>query len=269
MYTNYLIIGASGKTGSRVVQRLKVMGITPLEASRSGSVYFDWEDQRTWQDALSGVEAVYLTYYPDLAIPKAPNDIQQFCEIAVNAGVKHVTLLSGRGEPAAQVCELIVQESGLSWTIVRASWFNQNFSEGLFREFIVNRKIALPVDEVKEPFVDVDDIADVVVASLTQAGHAEKLYEVTGPELLSFSNIAQRFSIVLDDIVGFERISMDKFQEDLQKAGVDPGAIEMLGYLFNEVLDGRNAYCSEGVLQALDRPARNFNQFIFNNKHLF
>lgn len=269
MYTNYLIIGASGKTGSRVVQRLRVMGIKPLEASRNGPVHFDWEDEASWHGALSGVDAVYLTYYPDLAINRAPNDIQQFCEIAAKAGVKHITLLSGRGEPAAQLCETIVQESGLSWTIVRASWFNQNFSEGLFREFILKRKIALPVDDMQEPFVDVDDIADVVVASMTEARHTEKLYEVTGPELLSFRDIAQRFSIVLDDIVAFERISMEEFQENLQKANVDPGAIEMLSYLFNEVLDGRNAYCSQGVLQALDKPARNFNQFIFNSKHMF
>ncbi len=267
--TQHLIIGASGKTGSRVLQGLKERGFNPIGASRHGDVYFDWNEPESWSRALHGVDSVYLTYYPDLAVPKAPEDIAKFCALAKIKGVKHITLLSGRGEPAAQICESIVQQSGLSSTVVRASWFNQNFSEGMFRDYIVGGTIALPVSVITEPFVDVDDIADVVIASLTEAGHTAQLYEVTGPELLSFAQLAARFTELLGTPVQFVQVTLEQFVESLQQHGVDSGAIDMLQYLFTEVLDGRNEYIADGVQQALGRPPRSFNQFILNNAQAF
>ena len=212
---------------------------------------------------------MYLTYYPDLALPQAPDDIRHFCQLAKQAGVKHITLLSGRGEPAAQTCEHILAESGLDWTVIRAAWFSQNFSEGLFRQFIVDGNIALPVSLVREPFIDINDIADIAVASLTEQGHVGQLYEVTGPELLTFAQLSQRFTALLGVPVTFEQISMQAFQSGLAKAGVDQGAIDMLGYLFGEVLDGRNEYLTDDVRRALGRPATTFNQFILQNLSSF
>lgn len=267
--TQHLVIGASGKTGSRVLHGLKELGFNPIAASRNGDVHFDWNAPYTWSKALNGADSVYLTYYPDLAVPKAPEDIAKFCALAQMKGVKHITLLSGRGEPAAQVCEDIVKRSGLSWTIVRAAWFNQNFSEGLFRQFIVSGEIALPVSLVTEPFVDVDDIADVVLASLTEDGHHGALYEVTGPELLSFAQVARRFSDLLNRSITFEQISLENFTNRMEAALVERGAIDMLVYLFTEVLDGRNEYLEDGVERALGRPATTFNQYVLKNAHCF
>lgn len=260
-----LIIGSTGKTGSRVMQRLTELGYTPVGAARGGEIYFDWNDATTWGPALNNVDSVYLTYYPDLAIPKAPEDISRFCALAKIRGIKHITLLSGRGEPAAQVCENIVKGSGINWTIVRASWFNQNFSEGLFNQFILAGKIALPVDDTTEPFVDVDDIADVVVASLTQPEHSGELYEVTGSELLSFKQLAEKFSQVLARKISFEQISLEQFQQNLSQNGVESGAIETLTYLFNEVLDGRNEFLTDGIERALGRKPKTFSQYILDN----
>ena len=152
---------------------------------------------------------------------------------------------------------------------MRASWFNQNFSEGMFRDYIVGGTIALPVSVITEPFVDVDDIADVVLASLTEAGHTGQLYEVTGPELLSFAQLAARFTELLGTPVQFVQVTPEQFVESLQQHGVDSGAIHMLQYLFTEVLDGRNEYITDGVQQALGRPPRSFNQFILNNAQAF
>lgn len=269
MYSRHLIVGATGKTGRRVAERLKNQGLSPKEASRSGQVQFSWQDEATWLPALTNVEAVYLTYFPDLALPQAPKDITRFCELASQQGVQHITLLSGRGEPAAQVCEDILKNSGLSWTVVRASWFNQNFSEGLFQQFIHHRHIALPVSAVGEPFIDIDDIADVVFASLTEPGHSNKLYEVTGPELLTFEQLAILFSEQLGETITFEEVSLPVFRRQLQDAGVPADVIEMLTYLFTEVLDGRNEYCVDGVAQALNRPAKSFSQFIRDNRAAF
>ncbi|CAA0123318.1 NAD(P)H azoreductase [Halioglobus japonicus] len=267
--TQHLIIGSTGKTGSRVMAGLNALGFKPKGASRHGEVHFDWEDPTTWSAALNGIDAVYLTYYPDLAIPKAPEDISRFCALAKMKGVKHITLLSGRSEPAAQLCENIIIQSGIRWTVVRASWFAQNFSEGLFRQFIVDGNIALPVTDITEPFIDIDDIADVVVASLTDDRHSGQLYEVTGPELISFADIAARFGKHLNRKIGFESISIGEFQSRMARDAVPQDVIETVTYLFSEVLDGRSESITDGVENALGRPATSFDQYILKNKQYF
>ena len=166
-----LVLAATGKTGRRVADRLEAQGRPVRRGSRSAAIPFDWDDATTWAPALEGVEAAYVVYIPDLAVPAAPPAIRAFTELALEAGVRRLVLLSGRGEEEAQRCERIVQESGLDWTIVRASWFAQNFSEGAFHDLVLAGEVALPAGDVQEPFIDVDDIADVVVAALTEYGH--------------------------------------------------------------------------------------------------
>lgn len=256
-----LVIGSNGKTGRRVAQRLKDKNVPVRLGSRSSSPAFDWEDRSTWQDAVKGVSAVYLTYFPDLAVAQAPADISDFCEIAEKSGVKHIVLLSGRGEPEAQRCEDIVKDSGMDWTIIRASWFNQNFSEGAFLPMIMSGTIALPVGDVKEPFVDVNDIAEIATASLTQPGHLGKLYEVTGNRLLSFKDIAEEISRASGREIQFVQITAEQFEHGLREQDVPEPAIAMLQYLFGEVLDGRNAHLTDGVKQALGRAPRDFFQY--------
>ena len=267
--TQHLIIGSTGKTGSRVMAGLKALGFNPKGASRNGEVHFDWDDPTSWSTALNGVDKVYLTYYPDLAIPKAPEDISKFCALAKIKGIQHITLLSGRSEPAAQHSENIIMQSGISWTVVRAAWFDQNFSEGLFRQFILDGNIALPVTTITEPFIDIDDIADIAVASLTDNKHSGQLYEVTGPELISFADIAAKFSMHLNKTVNFESISMDEFGVRLGRDAVPQEVIETLTYLFGEVLDGRSESTTDGVERALGRPATSFDQYIQKNLQYF
>lgn len=267
--SQHLVVGATGKTGSRVMQGLNTLGYNPKGASRHGEVHFDWGNPATWASALKGIDSVYLTYYPDLAVPQAPEDISRFCALAKMKGVKHITVLSGRGEPAAQICEDIIKRSGLSWTIVRASWFAQNFSEGLFHQFIVEGNIALPVTDVSEPFIDIDDIAEIVIASLTNREHSQQVYEVTGPELISFADVAAKFSRQLNRTVNFESISIEEFERRMADAGVHQEVIQALVYLFSEVLDGRSQSTANGVDRALGRPATNFDRYIQNNIHRF
>lgn len=267
--TQHLVIGSTGKTGSRVLKGLKALGFAPKGASRKGAVTFDWEDPTSWAPALDGVDAVYLTYYPDLAVPKAPGDISKFCALAKMKGVKHITVLSGRAEPAAQVCENIIMQSGISWTVIRASWFNQNFSEGLFHRFVMEGNIALPVTTITEPFIDIDDIAEIAIASLTDERHAGQLYEVTGPELISFVDIADKFTKHLNRKTRFESISMAEFERRLNQSGVPQEAIEALVYLFGEVLDGRSESITDGVERALGRPATSFDEYIRRNRRSF
>jgi len=260
---NILITGVKGKTGSRVFHKLKDMpGISLRGVSGSTDPAFDWQNTRTWKPALAGMDAAYITYQPDLAVPGAPEHIRKFVGFAVESGVRKVVLLSGRGEEEAQVCEKIIMNAGIDWTIVRASWFSQNFSEGHFMGPIQAGHLALPVGEVKEPFVDVDDIADVVVAALTKGGHSNRLYEVTGPRLITFGEAVEEIARATKREIIFEPVSVEVYTEMLTSYGVPPDYIALINYLFTEVLDGRNESLASGVLDALGREPKDFNEYV-------
>lgn len=256
-----LVLGGTGKTGRRVAERLVARGRSIRLGSRSGEPRFDWEDQTTWAAALQRVASVYVVYYPDLAVPGAGDAIRAFTELAVQSGVRRLVLLSGRGEEEAQRCEQIVQACGAEWTIVRASWFAQNFSENFMRELVLNGEVALPVDKVVEPFIDAEDIADVVVAALTEDGHTGQIYEVTGPRLLTFAQAVGEIAEATGQEIHYVPISHGEFATALADQEVPADVVELLTYLFTTVLDGRNAYLSDGVQRALGREPRDFADY--------
>ena len=256
-----LVIGATGKTGRRILQRLTDQGHAVRPGSRQSTPPFDWEDPATWALALQGVKAVYVSFFPDLAVPGAPVAIEAFTACAKDAGVQHVVLLSGRGEANAQRCEQIVRECGLSFTLVRASWFAQNFDEGQLLGPVLSGTIAMPAGDVLEPFVDVDDIAEVAVAALTDPSrHAGQLYEITGPRLLRFRDVAAEISKATGRDIQYVPITSEEFHAALtEEAG--PEVAEMLTELCKEVFDGRNEFLGDGVQRALGREPRDFADF--------
>src|SRR3977135_2745463 len=128
--TTILVIGSTGKTGKRVADRLEKRGIAVRHGSRPADVPFDWDHPQTWAPALAGVDKVYLTYHPDLAVPGAVQPCSKLTELAKDAGVRRLVLLSGRNEAEAEKAERVVMASGLKWTIVRGALFAQNFNEG-------------------------------------------------------------------------------------------------------------------------------------------
>ena len=256
-----LVLGGSGKTGRRVVQRLKSRGVPTRAASRSSIPSFDWNVPQDWDAVLDGVTSVYISYSPDLAIPGATDSIQQFVDKAVEHGVSRFVLLSGRGEEEAQACENVVQAADVEWTVIRASWFMQNFSEGEFLQLVLAGTITLPAADVPEPFIDVNDIADVAVAALTEPGHAYEIYEVTGPRLLTFTELAKEISEAAGRDVQFVQIPAEAFAQGIEESGIPEDIAWLLNYLFETVLDGRNAYTGDGVKRALGREAADFSAF--------
>ena len=256
-----LVLGATGKTGHRIVSRLEEKGHSVRRGSRSASPSFDWNNEAGWDDCLTGVEAVYINYSPDLAMPGATDSIQAFVNRAKEHAVKRLVLLSGRGEEEAQACERIVQDSGIDWTVVRASWFNQNFSEGAFVDMVQAGQITLPDVDTPEPFVDVDDIADVAVVALTEAGHAGEVYEVTGPRLLSLADVAAELSAAAGRSIQYVPVPHDAFVNGVAESGAPKEVVWMLDYLFATVLDGRNAYLTDGVQRALGREPKDFAEY--------
>jgi len=256
-----VVLGASGKTGRRIVERLRARALPVRPGSRSAHPPFDWEDPTTWAPALDGASAAYVSYFPDLAAPGAPEAVAALARVAVEAGVDRLVLLSGRGEHEAQRSEQELRRSGATWTVVRSSWFAQNFSEAHFRGPLLGGELALPAGEVGEPFIDADDIADVAVAALTEDGHAGQVYEVTGPRLLTFAQAVQEIARASGRELRYAPIGIDDFAAVLAQPGVPDEEGELLRYLFAEVLDGRNAHVTDGVQRALGRPPRDFGDF--------
>ena len=257
-----LVTGGTGKIGRRVAARLDALDIPHRAVSRSSSPAFDWHEPDGWDDALAGVSTAYIAFAPDLAIPGTQPIIRAFVERAVAAGVTHLVLLSGRGEEEAQACEEIVKASGVAWTIVRAAWFMQNFSEGEFADMVRQGAITLPARDIPEPFIDVNDIADVVVAAVSEDGHAGELYEVTGPRLLALSDVAAEISAATGREISFAPVPRDAFADAITAAGVPAEVAWLLNYLFDTVLDGRNAYVADGVERALGRKPADFRAFV-------
>ena len=257
----YLVIGATGKTGRRVAEKLRQKGLSVRAVSRSTEIPFDWNSQSTWAAALDGIDSAYVTYQPDIALPGAVDVIRAFLAAAKTAGVKHVVLLSGRGEEEAEAAERVLQASGLDWTVLRASWFMQNFSENYMRDELLSGSLTLPVGPTKEPFIDADDIADVAVAALTEAGHRNRLYELTGPELFSFNEAVSEIAGATGRALSFHPVSFADYEAALREQALPEDVITLLRYLFTELFDGRNANVAHGVEEALGRKPRRFADF--------
>ena len=255
-----LVIGAGGKTGRRVTDRLTKAGRQVRPASRSTATPFDWDDTTTWRPALVGVDAAYITFYPDLALPGAAETVGAFAELAVANGVRRLVLLSGRGEAGAQAAEQRVQASGADWTIVRCAFFNQNFSE-TFADAVRYGTLAMPGGGTPEPFVDADDIADVVFAALTDDRHIGQLYELTGPRLLTLAEAAAELGSALGREVRYVPVTPEEYASELVTHGLPEEEAVPLSELIAEVLDGRNSYLSNGVQQALNRSPRDFADY--------
>lgn len=255
-----LVLGATGKTGRRVVDRLAAAGRPVRAASRSGETRFDWEDQSTWAPALSGTSAVYITYYPDLAFPGAADTVGAFADLAVAKGVRRLVLLSGRGEEGARQAEVRVEDSGADWTLVRCAFFNQNFSEA-FAESVRHGVLAMPGGDVTEPFLDAEDIADVVFAALTDDRHIGQLYELTGPQLLTLSDAAAELSAAMGRELQYVPVTPEEYAAELIAHGIPEAEAVPIAELIAEVLDGRNSYITDGVQRALGRSPRDFAEF--------
>lgn len=259
--TETLIVGGTGKTGRRVVERLAARRMPVRIGSRNGTPPFDWEDRATWAAALAGARAAYITYYPDLALPDAAEANAAFADEALRAGTKRLVLLSGRGEPGAQRAEQALQASGAEWTILRCSWFAQNFSESFLLEPILAGDVALPAGGIREPFVDAEDVADVAAAALADDSHIGRLYELTGPRLLSFAEAIAEIAKVSGRAIAYCSVDAADFVAGLKAAGLPGDLVELVRLLFTEVLDGRNEYLTDGVFEALGRPPRDFRDY--------
>ncbi|MEP1093680.1 MAG: NAD(P)H-binding protein [Cyclobacteriaceae bacterium] len=258
-----LVLGGTGKTGRKVVERLTKLNQQVRIGSRNESPSFDWQDSSTWAASLEGMDKVYITFQPDLAVPGALEAIEGLIREAKRSGISKVVLLSGKGEREAELCEQVVIHSGIDHTIVRASWFNQNFSESFFLDPIRTGHVALPKAEAQVPYVDTDDIADVAVTALMDDEHNGSIYELTGPRLLTFPEVINEISVATERDIQFTEISLNAYTKMLEEFQVPADYIWLINYLFTEVLDNpKNEVVTNDVEKVLGRKPKDFSDYI-------
>ncbi|WP_122818846.1 SDR family oxidoreductase [Nocardioides pantholopis] len=256
-----LITGGTGKTGSRVAHRLTTLGRPVRAVSRHSEPRFDWHDATTWDAALDGCTAAYVCFQPDLGLPGADEIVGAFARRAVDLGCTRLVLLSGRGEEGARRSEAALVGAGPDWTILRSSFFFQNFTESFWAEELDTGSLTMVESTAPEPFVDVEDVADVAVAALLDPAHVGRVHELTGPRLIRFADIAAEIADASGRPVDFRELPAEEYAAALVAAGLEADDAAGLAALFDEVLDGRNAHLDPGVRDVLGRDPRDFAAF--------
>lgn len=263
MKNNILVLGGKGKTGRRIVERLTKKGHNVRIGSRAENPAFDWNKPAGWPAVLENIESVYITYQPDLAVPGAKEAIEALTKVAKEQGVKKLVLLSGKGEVEAERCEKLVMNCGLDYTIIRASWFNQNFSESFFLDPILAGHVALPQAEVKVPYIDANDIADVAVEALLNEQHNGKIYELTGSRFLTFKEVVHEIAEATGRDIQFTAISLPEYNKMMEEHGIPTDYIWLINYLFTEVLgNDDNQVITHGIEQVLGRKPKDFSDYV-------
>ncbi len=259
-----LVLGGTGKTGRRVASRLQQRGHEVRAASRKGPTRFDWNDENTWEPALDGVGTAYLV---DSQLSDAATSLNSFSRLAVSSGVERLVLLSVRdwvvspGEEKLP-CERVVRESGAEWTILKPTWFSQNFSEeSFYRGQVVGGEVVMSTGEGVEPFIDVDDIADVAVAVLTEDGHSGQAYPLSGPRLLSLGAAVDEIAQATGRVITYRPVSSTEYATYAMQRGLPEEVVALLNMLCGWISEGRFAYLTDGVQRVLGREPRDFTDY--------
>ncbi|MFI2425238.1 NmrA family NAD(P)-binding protein [Streptomyces sp. NPDC018955] len=259
--TTIVVTGATGRTGSRVARAAGAAGLTVRAASRATG--FDWADRSTWADALRGADAAYLVHPADVGAPGTAEAVGELAGTAVGLGVRRLVLLSARGEDQALPTEEALRASGADWTVVRAAWFAQNFSEGPLAAEVRRGELVFPAGGVAEPFVDVRDVAEVVVAAVTDGErYAGRTLSLTGPRLLTWGEAVAEIAAATGRPLTYRAVPAREYGEALVGFGVPREEAAFLTELFGTLLDGRNARVEDGVRRVLGREPRDFAGFV-------
>ncbi|MEU8824919.1 NAD(P)H-binding protein [Streptomyces sp. NPDC048636] len=262
-----LVLGGTGKTGSRVATALRRRDLSPAVASRRGPVRFDWADRSTWEPALAGNEAVYVV---DSQGPDASAEVGDFAAAAARARVRRLVLLSGRpyGEIAGDgwlATEKAIQASSLDWTILRPTWFAQNFTE--LPEFFGTLwsgagELRMPTGEGRDAFIDLEDLADVAATALTEEGHAGRTYVLSGARSLSLGQAVAEIAEASGRPLRFVPVTEDAYRAELIAAGHPDPFVDGLIELFRHIREERGAEPVDGVREVLGRAPRDFTDYV-------
>lgn len=263
--SSILVLGATGKTGRHVVSQLQQRDVSVRAASRSASTRFDWSDEATWAPALDGVDAVYLVKSEEA---DAAETLGAFCEQAVAGGARRLVFLSYR-DAANEDTEhpdserAVMDVDGAEWTILRPTWFSQNFSELAFlRASLLRGELLLPAGDGVEGFIDAEDIAATAVGALTEDGHAGKSYDISGPRLLTFGDAVGAIAEATGRDIRYRAVSDDEFTAHAIEQGESPGFARSVNWLCRWIRNGSNAHLSDGVQTVTGREPRDLVDYV-------
>jgi uncharacterized protein YbjT (DUF2867 family) len=269
-----LILGGTGKTGRRIAARLRAADIPVRTAARTGAnVHFDWDEPSTHDAALDGVGATYLV--PPALRTDHAEQVAGFVDRAEAAGVRHVTFLSARGvelappEVSLRAIELdVASRTRLTHTILRPGWFMQNFSEDFLRPAIRDHGvIPAPTGDGAVAFVHADDIAEVAAATLRDGqSHAGAGYTLTGPEALTFAEVAARISAVAGRRIAHLDVPAAEWISQTVAAGVPEAYAQMLGNIMGGVREGSEAATTDAVLRVTGHAPRTFESYLSDDE---
>ena len=261
-----LVLGATGKTGRRIAARLRLHGTPVRAASRSSQTPFDWGDPDTWDAALRGVAAAYVI------APATTGPVHDFVARAEAAGVQRLVLLSGRGADTwgdstfgldMRDAEEAVRASAMDWTVLRPNNFDQNFDEELFHAPVVAGELALPAGDVPEPFIDIEDVADVAARVLTEPGrHEGRIYELSGPRALPFAEAVDLIARAAGRTITYKQISPAEYTAALVEEGMSESDAHHLTDMYVVMERGLISTTTDGVSEVLGRPARTFEEYV-------
>jgi uncharacterized protein YbjT (DUF2867 family) len=251
---SYVIIGGTGKVGRRLTRLLLEQGHDARPVSRRTEIPFDWHDRSTWAPALSGATGIFIVG-PGSATDWSPT-LTRLLQTAQAAGVRHSVLLSARGVEflptgAVAAAEKALQAGPLAWTILRPSHFTQNFTEAMFVP--IDGRITAPVGNGAEPFIDVQDIAEVAAAVLTGRRYDHRILSLSGPAALTFAEAAAVVGAV------FRTETEDEHSAKLRAAKIPEGYVIWRMAMLRGIRTGADAYLSDGVSEVLGRPALPFH----------
>jgi uncharacterized protein YbjT (DUF2867 family) len=255
-----VITGATGKTGRRVAALMREQGKTVREVSRSSKTTFDWHKRDTWANALEGAGAIFVVapYGVD------PEALRAFADQAVVAGATRAVLLSTPAQSEGvdpAVTEAQLSDAGLDLTALRLRWFNQNFSEDFLLPFVLDGELRLPAGQGREAFIDAEDIAEVAVAALTTEDHRGRVYELTGPRLLSFEDVASELSAATGRQITYVPLARGDFVAEQVEAGSPAEWAHLSAELYTDIASGALEVLSTDVETVLGRPARDFTDY--------
>ena len=261
-----LVLGATGKTGSRVAERLSAHEVSVRTAARSAAdVHFDWDKQATWQEALRGVTRLYLVS-PILRIDFA-GLVGRFLDHAERAGVRHVTYLSAYGmehapaEVALRAVELdLAARDSLTSTVIRPAWFMEDFSETFLQP--VNDEIVVPAGDGAESFVSVEDIAAIAAVTLTEPEkHAGRAYAPTGPQALTMAEAAVVISAAAGRTITYRNTDREQWIAAMVSTGIPAEYAAVLRPLTATVASGNGAHPNSDVLDVTGTAPVTFAEF--------
>ena len=264
-----LVLGGTGKTGRRVTDLLNARGVPVRVASRSSRHRFDWYDESTWAPVLDGAGVAYVA--PPVE-PEAAPRVAALVRLAHTRGVGRMVLLSGRGvgSPGREAptyagtfsIEEAVRGCGAAWTILRPSWFAQNFSEDFLLPEVLAGEVRVPAGDGREPFIDAGDIAAVAVESLLDPRHAGQSYDLSGPRTLTFAEATAEIARATGRRISVVDVPPEDYVAELLSYEVPPSVAQTFGDLFTVIRRGLSDSVSDGVHQVLGRPPRDFADYV-------